>query len=318
MKFRTEIEIEPYDAKIMHDEKIATFGSCFAENIAEKFDYYKFDILKNPFGVLYNPASIANSLSLVFNKKKFTRDDLIFHQGEFHSFYHHSDFSHHDVDTCLTRINKGLERAEAFLRQANWTFLTLGTAYVYKHKERDIIVSNCHKIPQNQFERFRLNVSETKKEIVRSVKYLKLLNENIRIVLTVSPVRHWKDGAIENQRSKATLLLAVEEVLRECGDVYYFPSYELITDDLRDYRFYETDLLHPNAVATAYIWEKLSVAFFDDETRRLLARIEKIVRGLNHRPRNPNSPKHKEFTEKLKSQIETLVKEFPYLEQRFR
>ncbi len=317
MKFRTEINIEPFDFKITHESKIATLGSCFADNIAEKLAYYRFDILQNPFGVLYNPASIANAIQLVFSKKIFTESDLIFHDGAFHSLFHHGDFSHEDAQICVEQINSALLRTETFLRETNTVILTFGTAFVYRHKERDVIVANCHKIPQSEFERFRLTVDEAAKEIARAVKYLKLLNENVRVVLTVSPVRHWKDGAAENQRSKATLILAIDKILRECSDVYYFPSYELVTDDLRDYRFYEADLLHPNKQAVEYIWEKFSEAFFDEETKRLLPRIEKIVKSLNHKPRNPESERHKKFLEKLQNEIDAIKKEFPHLIEKF-
>ncbi len=313
MKFRTEINPKHFPEPVKHSDKILTFGSCFADNIADKLLYYKFRVLKNPFGVLYNPVSVANSLYMVFWNKEFTENDLIFHAGEYHSFYHHSDFSHHDKNICLERINRKLAETRKFIEESDLAILTFGTAYVYKHKEKDIIVSNCHKIPANQFERFRLTIKETVKGIARAVKFLKTLNENIKIVLTVSPVRHWKDGAVENQRSKATLLLAVEEILFECKDVFYFPSYEILMDDLRDYRFYANDLVHPNSIAIEYIWEKFSDAAFDDKTRELLRRIDKIQRGLNHKPRNPNSEEHLKFIDSLQKQIEELIAEYPYI-----
>ncbi len=314
MKFRTEINPKHFPEPVKHSDKIVTFGSCFADNIADKLLYYKFRVLKNPFGVLYNPVSIANSLYYVFWNQGFKDEDLIFHAGEYHSFYHHGDFSHHDKNVCLERINRGLAETRKFIEESDLAILTFGTAYVYRHKEKDIIVSNCHKIPASRFERFRLSIKETAKGIVRAVKFLKTLNENIKIILTVSPVRHWKDGAVENQRSKATLLLAVEEILSECKDVFYFPSYEILMDDLRDYRFYSEDLVHPNNIAVDYIWEKFSGAAFDDKTRELLRRIDKIQRGLNHKPRNPNSEEHQKFMSSLQKQIEELTAEYPYIE----
>ncbi len=317
MKFRTEINIAPFDFKIEHKSKVITLGSCFADNIAEKLIYYKFDVLQNPFGVLYNPVSIANALQIVFNKKIFVKEDLIFHQGEYHSFFHHSDFSHHDAETSLELINMSSAKTRRFAKNANLAILTFGTAFVYEHKESGTIVSNCHKIPQKEFNRFRLSLDETVKEITRAVKYLKLLNENVRVMFTVSPIRHWKDGAEENQRSKATLLLAVDKILRECNGVYYFPSYELMMDDLRDYRFYENDLLHPNSTAIEYIWEKFSASLFDEETRSLNRLIEKIIKAQHHKPRNPHSEQHKIFLKNLRNEIEKLETGFPELRGKF-
>ena len=314
MKFRTEINPPPSAEKIKHTEKIVTFGSCFADNIADKLIYYKFNVLKNPFGVLYNPASIANSLQILFNNKVFAKKDLIYRNGEFHSFYHHSDFSHHDAEVCLGKINNASTKARAFIEEASIAILTFGTAFVYKHIERNIIVSNCHKIPQQEFARYRLSPDETTKEIARAVKYLKLLNKNIRVIVTVSPVRHWKDGAVENQRSKATLILATEKIIEEYASIEYFPSYEIVIDDLRDYRFYDEDLLHPNSLAVNYIWEKFSDTYFDPNTKTLLAKIEKIQKGLNHKPRNPFSEAHKTFLKKLNSEIDEIRNLYPHID----
>ena len=313
MKFRTEINIKPYGFKINYKDKITTFGSCFADNIADKFLYYKFNVLKNPFGVLYNPVSIANALQIIFNNKTFVENDLIFHNGLYHSFYHHGSFSDINPEYVLTKINSVTEQTREALKSSSLVILTFGTAFVYKHKKQNIIVSNCHKIPQAEFERFRLSVEGVVKEIVRSLKYLKLLSENVRVLLTVSPVRHWKDGAIENQRSKATLILAIDKVLRECENVYYFPSYELVLDDLRDYRFFEKDLLHPNSFAVEYIWEKFTDTFFDEETKMLIPKIEKIVKGLNHKPFNKDNPQYQKFVENLNKEIKLLKSQYPEL-----
>jgi len=245
MKFRTEINLDKSKHPIDHDEKIVTIGSCFAQNIGEYFEHFRFNVMCNPFGVLYNPISSFNSFNLARDKKTFTRGDLIESNGEWHSFYHHSDFSHHDHKICLEKINSGLKATFDFLSKTDVIIITYGTTYVYRHIEQNIVVSNCHKIPANEFEHYRLSLDETKKVIEQTINLLKAANKNIRIIFTVSPVRHWKDGAVNNQLSKSTLLLAVDKIVKSNKNCEYFPSYEIVMDDLRDYRFFDSDLLHP-------------------------------------------------------------------------
>ncbi len=313
MKFRTEITPKSPDFIIEHSNSIVTFGSCFAENISEYFRYYKFNTLENPFGVLYNPVSIKNALLLLAEKKVFLPDDLIYHQDEYHSFYHHSDFSHHDSTVCLESINSGLENTSSFMRKGDTIIITFGTAYIYKHIDKGIVVSNCHKIPAKDFERRRLSLPEIKKEIETIIELTNRLSPNGKIIFTVSPVRHWKDGAIENQLSKASLLLAISEIIKENANCHYFPSYEIMMDDLRDYRFYNDDLLHPNKIAVDYIWEKFSSSCFSQECLDLLPRIEKIVRAKEHRIRNPHSEQNIKFVKATLRKIEELTKEYPYI-----
>lgn len=297
MKFRTEILPAKFQNLIEHSENILTIGSCFAENIGEYFKYHKFNVESNPFGVLYNPASILNSLKILKEQNVFTNEDLVFKQGEWHSFYHHSDFSHHDREVCLTNINKKIEQASKFIANADRIIITYGTSFVYNYIERAVIVSNCHKIPQSKFTRLRLSLDEIVELIYRTVELLNEIKSNIKIIFTVSPVRHWKDGAIDNQLSKAQLLLAVNRITVETENCEYFPSYEIMMDDLRDYRFYESDLIHPNKIATDYIWEKFSESVLSEKANKLCTDIAKIVKSKNHRIRNSESEKTKKFAE---------------------
>ncbi len=303
MKFRTEITIEEPKFQIGFENRILTIGSCFAQNIGEYFQRYRFSILCNPFGVLYNPVSVYNSIKLAVEKTEFTKADLVENQGEWHSFYHHSDFSHHDQNVCLTNINENIIATDKFLRNSNLIIITYGTSYVYRHREKNIIVSNCHKLPQSEFEHYRLSFESTTKTIRQTIELLRSLNENIKIVFTVSPVRHWKDGAINNQLSKSNLLLAVNSLSCENKDCLYFPSYEIVMDDLRDYRFYSEDLLHPNQIATDYIWKKFSDSIILEENISIMKNIAQIVKARKHKVRNPQSQKHQEF---LTSQIEKI------------
>lgn len=310
MKFRTEIFPEKPDFSINHSDKIITFGSCFAQNIAEKFKLAKFQIMGNPFGVLFNPVSIYNSIKLLADEKIFTGNDLFYFQDEYHSFYHHSDFSHSNPFVCLEKINNTLTKTKTFISNADYVIITYGTAYIYNHKIKEITVSNCHKIPSNHFEKIMLTFQQTENIINNTISLLKNLNPKLKIIFTVSPVRHWKDGAVENQRSKATLLLAISKILG--NGISYFPSYEILMDDLRDYRFYNEDLLHPNELAIDYVWTKFSETCFSETCLKLLPVIEKINTAYNHRPRNTESAQHKTFAEKILKQIENIQKEIPY------
>ncbi len=313
MKFRTEIEIEKSIHKIEHKHKILTIGSCFADNIGQKFSSLKFQISQNPFGVLFNPQSILNSIEISFENRLFNENDLFFFQGEFHSFFHHSSFSSHKLDEILDKINFTTKQANKFLNEVDWVILTFGTSFIYTHLEKGIVVSNNHKLPENQFDRKKLTNFETTQIILKTIKLIKYQNPKAKIIVTVSPVRHWKDGAIENQRSKANLILALEKIENEFNDVVYFPSYELLLDDLRDYRFYGSDLIHPSEEAINYIWEKFSATFFDEKTLEIISRIEKIVQAKNHKIRNPESEEGKNFLTNLNKQISEIENGFEYI-----
>jgi len=296
MNFRTEINLPSGKNRINHKDKIITFGSCFAENIASKLKLCKFDVLSNPFGVLYNPVSILNSANILLCNKKFTETDLIFHQEEYHSFYHHSNFSHHNKNEILGRINDSISVTRSYLEKTTFVAITLGTAWIYNYLKTGSTVSNCHKVPAGKFERKRLSVNETTQALKEIISVLRKINRELKFIFTVSPIRHWKDGAVENQISKSTLLLGLQEILDE--QIVYFPSYEIMMDDLRDYRFYESDMLHPSEQAVKYIWKKFKEVFFDPNTLQIIAQVEKIVNAFNHRPRNPESEKHQIFVRK--------------------
>ncbi|MBN1302237.1 MAG: GSCFA domain-containing protein [Melioribacteraceae bacterium] len=314
MKLRTEINPHKSEFPIEHNEKILTIGSCFADNIAEYFRQYKFSILQNPFGVLYNPVSILNSLQILADEKKFSGSDLVQNQGEWHSFYHHSDYSHHDKEECLKKINEKVYEAIQFLKSIDHIIITYGTSFVYKHIEKNIIVSNCHKIPQSHFERILLSPDEIYYAAGNTVDLLSRINPDVKIVFTVSPIRHWKDGAVENQLSKAQLIVAVNKIVKNYKNCEYFSSYEIMMDDLRDYRFYKEDLLHPNTIAVEYIWQKFMESFLSDRCLEIVGKLQKLNNAVNHRIRNPLSAKSMEFAENNLNYIERLKAEYSYLD----
>ncbi len=312
MKFRTEIKIEPSPHPIRHEQPILTIGSCFAQNIGELLQEHFFTVQVNPFGVLYNPLSIAQALFQIIDKQELQPGDLFFHQGLWHSFSHHSSLSHPDKTQVLLQINKAILNAHDFLQKADWLLLTFGTAFVYFHLPEDKPVANCHKLPEKEFRRELLSVEHLAAPFKTLWQKLRDFNPALKIILSVSPIRHIRDGLIENQRSKATLHLLIQELQKMQPELIYFPSYEILMDDLRDYRFYEANLTHPNALAIQYIWEKFDQMFFTQETRDTLKQFTRLRAALNHKVQHPGSENHRQFLQTTLQLIENLERQFPY------
>lgn len=317
--FRTVVNIKNYDFrdKINYETSTMLIGSCFTENIGNIMCQQRFPVNINPFGILYNPISVKNSLEMLINKKKFSQSDIAFFNKQWFSFSHHSRFSNPDPIACLDKINIQIKKSSEFLKKANFLVLTFGTARVYELKLSGKVVSNCHKIPAEQFKHYLLEDDEIVEQYKILIKKLLSFNPNLKFIFTVSPIRHWKDGAFENQLSKATLLLAIHKLQKEFYPLIrlnYFPSYEIILDDLRDYRFFEEDMLHPNKTAIKYVWEKFSDTLMDTETKRITAEIEKIERAKNHRPFNTESESHQLFLKNTANKVVELHKKYPFLE----
>jgi hypothetical protein len=314
MKFRTEIQIEKSPYLIEHYNSIATIGSCFAENIAQYLAKFRFKILNNPFGILYNPVSIYNALSLIQSEKKFTKDDLIQHDDLWHSWYHHSNFSHPNIDQCLLGINEQLNKARTFFNNCNFLIVTYGTAYVFELIESGIIVSNCHKIPSNRFKRFRMTVQDIENNISKFIKLAKALNPSIKIIFSVSPIRHLKDGMVENQLSKSSLLMALHHTIMQNDSCFYFPAYEIMIDDLRDYRFYESNLTHPSQMAIEYIWNKFSDTWLSEDCKSTIKDIDRLNKARLHKPLFTGSRKEQVFLKNQLKAINELKKKYPYID----
>lgn len=301
--FRTEIESVKTDIKISYNSKILFIGSCFAENIGNYFNNYKFNTYINPFGVIYNPISIKNSLNFLITNKQFAEKDLACYNDLWFSYYHHSKYSNTDKQKCLEHINNEISIASEFLKTCNYVFITLGSAKVYELIESNKIVSNCHKLPAKNFKSYILPKEKIIEEYSSLIENLYKFNPKIKLLFTVSPVRYLSDGAFNNQVSKSTLILSIYEILKMNKNIEYFPAYEMIIDDLRDYRFYKEDMIHPNNIAIKYIWEKIMKNYFDTPTLNIIAEIDSIVNAKNHKPFNPNSDSHQIF---LKNQIENI------------
>ncbi|MDR1675045.1 MAG: GSCFA domain-containing protein [Tannerella sp.] len=316
MNFRTPISIQRPrgQAGISYRDAVMLLGSCFAENIGKRLTDGKFNAEVNPFGILYNPASTAEAVRRLLQPEAWSEKDLFFHEGLYHSWAHHSRFSAVSPAESLHKINERLYAAAAHLRQTGWLLATFGTAYVYRLKETGQVVANCHKLPDRMFVRERLSVSHIAETWDEALARLWRLCPATNVLFTVSPVRHWKDGAHENQLSKSVLLLAIEQLqARHPRQVLYFPAYELMMDELRDYRFYAEDMLHPSATAIQYLWERFAETWLEAAARETLDEVTDIQRALNHRPLNPQSEAHKQFLSQTLLKVRRLCAKNPYL-----
>lgn len=311
--FRTKVKIQESKDKFGYNSKAIMLGSCFVENIGEKLCGYKFDCNVNPFGVIYNPISVGNSLKILLENKEFTEEDLNFAYDLWFSFSHHSRFSHSDVNECLHLINTEIKKTSLDLANSDVLYITFGTSWVYELIDTGKIVSNCHKLPAKDFNRYRLDVEEIVEYYKELIISLSVFNPNLKIVFTVSPIRHWKDGAHGNQLSKSTLLLAIDQLVQLFDQASYFPSYEIVMDELRDYRFYSEDMLHMNPTSVNYIWSRFVDTYMQNPTLEVMKKIDKIVSASAHRPFNPESSSHQSFITSILSDIEKLQNEYPNL-----
>ena len=313
MNFRTVVEPGKSNFQISHHSSALMMGSCFSENIGHKLAGLKFQVDLNPFGVLFNPLSIAKSLERLLAGNIFAGDELFFYNDSWHSFMHHSRFSSPDKNLCLQQINERITNSSEGIEKLDFLIITFGTVWTFFNINDGEPVSNCHKLPARNFERRLLEIPT----IVETYKHLflklKEKNSGLKIILTVSPVRHLGDGAHENQVSKSILLLAVHELCK-LQNTEYFPAYEIMLDDLRDYRFYKSDLAHPSDEAVEYIFEKFSNAYFSNETLKLNNEIESIIAASKHRPVNCNSGSFQQFKKNTLEKISLLRKPYPMLD----
>jgi lysophospholipase L1-like esterase len=317
MHFSTKISIPQSDFKIDYNSKIVSLGSCFAENIAEKLDYFKFENICNPFGIIFNPVSIEKMMYRIVNQFLYTEEDVFFHNERWHCYEVHSDCSKANKDEFLENLNAILRTSLTQLFQASHIIITYGTSWVYRNIESNAIVANCHKVPQAAFSKELLTVETIEKSIQNTINLIRKINPSVHFIFTVSPVRHLKDGFVENQISKAHLISAIYQQMQteHCKlNTEYFPSYEIMMDELRDYRFYAEDMVHPSQVAIDYIWQRFSETSIAEESHSIRNEIETIQKGLAHRPFNPNSASHQLFLSKLHDKMVNLQKQFPSIQ----
>ncbi len=315
MKFRTETDFVA-KSEISYRDNLMFIGSCFSENIGTYFERHLFRTdLNNPFGILFNPASIAKAVRRLLSETPYSDNDLFLHNGVWNSYDHHSDFSDTEKEKCLAKMNDKLKESSQFLKNATILFITFGTAWIYRQKVNGQIVSNCHKMPANTFLREKLSVQDIVNEYTDLFHTFPFSDKKTRVIFTVSPVRHTKDGLHENQLSKATLLLAIDELQKRFDFVEYFPSYEMLLDDLRDYRFYNEDMVHPNNTAIKYLTEKLS-SYFSEETKMLMNEAEQIAAAEAHRPFNPQSDEYQKFISSIHNKKNLLMTKIANIRKR--
>lgn len=315
MNFTTPIELPIGLPPITHAQQLLLLGSCFAENIGKLLEDNAFRCDVNPFGILYNPLSVSEALREILSGKQYDEADLFFFRGCWHSPMHHGAFSAASATEALQQINSRLLQAHQRVNNTDWLLITWGTAFVYQQKASGRIVSNCHKQPEKLFTRRLLTVDGIVGEYTPLLKELLAQNPALKVLFTVSPIRHARDGMHANQLSKATLLLAIEQLQTAFPEtIFYFPSYEIVLDELRDYRFYADDMLHPSPTAIRYLWDRFSTVFFSDETKKIMQECESIRKALSHRPFHPDSEEHKRFLGQIVLKIERLNGKYPYLE----
>ncbi len=312
MKFRTEINIPKQKNQISYNSEVVLFGSCFTENIEKHFNFYQFNNNSNPHGILYNPTAIENSINDCIANKKYITEDLFLFNDLWLSFNHHTKFSSENKEGTLSDINKQIQQTNSALTKATHVLITLGSSWAYRFEESDKLVANCHKIPQKNFHKELLNINQVVKSLENSISKIKSINPNTLFLFTVSPVRHLKDGFVENSLSKAQLISAIHQII-DYNQIFYFPSYEIMMDDLRDYRFYKSDMLHPNDIAMEYIWEKFKDSWIDPNAFHLMQEIKNIQRALQHKPFNRSSTKHQKFIKKTDSKIKTIQIKYPHI-----
>ena len=289
-------------------------GSCFAENMAEKFAHFNFLHLVNPFGILFHPPAIEKFLDYAVNGKEFSQPDIFHHNERWHCFDAHSELSSADPDELIINLQNAAISTRAFLAGTTHVVVTAGTAWVYRNSIGSL-VANCHKVPQREFSKELLEVEAIDESFQNIIRLLKQSNPEIEIIFTVSPVRHIKDGFVENQRSKSHLIAGLHRALGSGAEKFasYFPAYEIMLDELRDYRFYADDMLHPSKQAIDYIWEKFTKAWVSAAAHEVMNDVAQVRKALAHRPFNPESESHRKFQEINRQKVESLQMRFPYM-----
>jgi len=316
MKLQTNIPLKPSDNPIDYKSQLLILGSCFAENIGSKLDYFKFQCLQNPFGILFHPLAIEQLITRSIEKNRFSEEDIFFLNERWHCFDAHSDLSDVSKEKLLKKLNKGLEITNQQIIRSTHIVITLGTAWIYKNKKTNTFVANCHKVPQKEFSKELLSVDAITKSLEKVITQIQAVNQGVQFIFTISPVRHLKDGFIENQRSKAHLISALNLVINTSNlalRISYFESYELMMDELRDYRFYEANMVHPNQIAIDYIWEKFKEVWISPQAYAITEKVTFIQKGLQHRPFNASSEKHQLFLKSLEEKITYLQEAYPFM-----
>ncbi|WP_396601987.1 GSCFA domain-containing protein [Algibacter sp. R77976] len=312
MNLQTKISLgKQSEDQIDYNSNVLLFGSCFSENIGKKLDYFKFKNSQNPFGILFHPKAIETLISNAVDSKHFSEEDVFFHNEQWACFDAHSKLSHTSKDTLINQLNEQIDLTNSKLKSASHIIITLGTAWVYREISTNNIVANCHKVPQKQFKRELLSVEEITASLKQILSLIRSVNYTASVIFTVSPIRHTKDGFVANTQSKAHLITAIHQVIS--NQSFYFPSFEIMMDELRDYRFYQEDMVHPSQLAINYIWDKFKMVWISDQSFKTMEEVEVVQKGLQHKPFNIKSEAHQKFLQNLEVKISRLQIQFPYI-----
>jgi len=316
MELQTKIPLTPSDNPIDYKSKLVLLGSCFVENMGGKLDYFKFQQFQNPFGILFHPLAIEKFIQRALEGQTYQQEEIFEQDGIWRCFDAHSDLRADSPEALLDMLNQRLNETRTSLETSSHIIITLGTAWVYQHNTSSKIVANCHKVPQKQFTKKILSVSEIEDSLQNKIALIQNVNPKAQVIFTISPVRHIKDGFVENQRSKAHLITAIHSVLSsraQSREMFYFPSYEIMMDELRDYRFYGKDMVHPNELAIGYIWERFESVWISEDASPVMDEVDTIQKGLLHRPFNAESEAHQKFKTSLRAKITYLQERFPFM-----
>ena len=314
MQFTTKIPVQKSTFPVDYDSKVMLLGSCFAENMGKKFDYFKFQATTNPFGIIFNAVSLEKLIRRAVENRTFTENDIFFHNDLWHCYEVHSELSNLDKDAFLESLNDIIRSTNKQLNDSTHIIITLGTSWVYRNIETNEIVANCHKVPQKQFTKELLSIHQTEESLQSIISLIHSVNPNCNFIFTVSPVRHIKDGFTENTLSKAHLIAGIHNLKLETRNSQYFPAYEIMMDELRDYRFYTEDMLHPSQTAIDYIWIQFFENYISESVFGLMKEICSIQKGLQHRPFNPNTESHQKFVLTLEEKMKRINERLPTIQ----
>ncbi len=324
MDLMLNIDLRKLDPPVTYRDKIMLVGSCFTEHIGNALQDLKFSVLQNPNGILFGPDSVCKSLISYVENKKYSEADLFQLNEVWHSWDHHSRFSNTNKTESVRIINESQQTAHEFLKQADWLIITLGSSFIYRLTDladssnnslsRGMRAANCHRAPANWFSKELLEIDEIKQMLENCLKQLSQFNPKLKFIFTVSPVRHIRDGVVENNRSKARLLEAVHHIVEKFGSAHYFPAYELVIDVLRDYRFYDIDLVHPNYPATEFVLEKFTESCIDEQSQKLMKEVKGIVMARKHRAFQPETKAHQQFLSAHFEKVKELQQKYPFLD----
>lgn len=314
MQLTLELEIPKLVPSIKYTDNILLIGSCFTENMSDRLLQHKFNIVSNPHGILFNPLSVADSLNSYIDGKQYSKEDLFLLNELWNSWDHHTRFSHTDSAKALAQINESQTTASGFIKKADWIIITLGSAFQYYLIETNKPVANNHRAPAQWFEKRLLSISSIEEALTNTLHKLFAINLGVQILFTISPVRHIRDGVTDNNRSKARLIEAVHSLCAANKQAHYFPAYEIVIDILRDYRYYDIDFVHPNYLATSFVWEQFVQSCIDVPTQSAMKEVLDIATAKAHRTRFPETSAHKKFLESYAGKVRELQKKFPFLD----